>query len=204
MAILSLPASGMSSSTEIVVARYRDVVEISRNMRPADADEILPLIWGHTPENLAALVLAGGELIFVARHGSTPVAAFGAVEIKPSNWQVWAFATPQWPKVVLAVSKYLRRRIMPIVEGRGGNRAECWSLSTHTDAHRWIEMMGGEREATVSDYGPHRKTYHLYAWTRTRMEEKKDVYFRRCQGGARAAHTDAGGAAIRADSVAIE
>jgi|TARA_R110000823_G_scaffold94861_2_gene207246 hypothetical protein len=168
---------------EFVPTCYSDVVHIARNMRELDAEEILPLIWGGTPENLAAVVIAAGGLATVALSGGVPVAAYGATQTRPKCWSVWMFATDQWPKVALSVTRRLKTEVIETIYEVGAVRADCWSMEGHHVAHRWLEMLGAKYEATLEDYGPTRKNFHCYSWTLSRLE-KKNVYRPICPKGS--------------------
>jgi hypothetical protein len=92
------------------------------------------------------------------------------------------FATDLWPAVALSVTRNIRREMMPAMIDSGAVRADCWSMEGHHAAHRWLEVLGAVREATVEDYGPSRKPYHCYSWTRSRLERDGDfdhVHLRR-------------------------
>jgi hypothetical protein len=159
---------------ELVPAAYGDVVFIARNMRELDAEEILPLIWSRKPEDLAAISCATGGIATVALSDGCPVAAYGAYLSRPQMWTVWMFATDRWPEVVSSVTKDIRRRMMPEMLGGDAVRADCWSMEGHNMAHRWLEVLGATREASIEDYGPTRKTFHCYSWTRSRLERDGD------------------------------
>ena len=162
------------SSVKIIDARYPDVVEIARNLRELDAEEIWPVTHAQTPEALALATVAGNALKYVARYGEASVATWGASEVRPRVASVWMFATDKWPKVALSVTRHINRTVMPILISSGCVRAECWSHNNHHVAHRWLELLGATREATVEDYGQNRVPYHCYSWTQTRLE-KDDV-----------------------------
>tara|TARA_R100001594_G_scaffold26371_2_gene51143 strand:+ start:4001 stop:4576 length:576 start_codon:yes stop_codon:yes gene_type:complete len=160
------------SSVNIIDARYPDVVEIARNMRLSDAEEIWPVTIVKTPETLAVATVAGYGLKYVARYGAVPVATWGATEIRPQVASVWMFATDRWPKVALSVTRHINKTVMSILMSEGYVRAECWSHDNHHVAHRWLELLGAVREATVEDYGQNRVPYHCYSWTKTRLESE--------------------------------
>lgn len=159
---------------ELVPAVYGDVVFIARNMRDLDVEEIMPLIWSGKAEDLAAMSCTAGGIAIVALSGGCPVAAYGAFLSRPLMWTVWMFATDRWSEVALAVTKDIKRRIMPQWIDAGAVRCECWSMEGHDTAHRWLESLGATREASIEDYGPSRKTYHCYSWTRSRLERDGD------------------------------
>ena len=172
-------------SVELVPAAYGDVVFIARRMRALDAEEILPLIQTGKPEDLAAGMVAAGGIATVALSDGVPVAAYGAYLGRPQIWTVWMFATDRWPEVALSVTRNIRRSMMPAMLDGDAVRADCWSMEGHDVAHRWLEVLGAVREATVEDFGPTRKSFHCYSWTRSRLERDGgfDHVFRtiRCQ-----------------------
>ena len=157
-------------SVSLVPAIYADVVYIARRMRKRDAEEIFPLTWSGRPEDLAVASVAGG-ISTVALSGDVPVAAWGAIEGRPCFWNVWMFATDRWPEVALSVTRHINREMMPAMINAGAVRADCWSMEGHDDAHRWLELLGAVREASLEDYGANRKVYHCYSWTKSRLED---------------------------------
>tara|TARA_R110000824_G_scaffold329221_1_gene516033 strand:+ start:1069 stop:1656 length:588 start_codon:yes stop_codon:yes gene_type:complete len=142
-------------------------------MRRLDAEEILPLVWTGKPEDLAAASIYGGGYSRVAfANDGAPVAAWGANLTRPLWYSVWMFSTDRWPEVALTVTRSIKRELIPELIDAGAVRADCWSMHGHHVAHRWLECLGARREATLEDYGPSRKTYHCYSWTRTRLERE--------------------------------
>ena len=178
------------SSVNIIDARYPDVVEIARNMRELDAEEIWPVTHAQTPETLAVATVAGSGLKYVARYGAVPVATWGASEMRPKVVSVWMFATDRWPKVALSVTRHINRVVMPILIEAGCVRAECWTHAGHHVAHKWLSILGAVREATVEDYGANRVPYHCYSWTKTRLENE-DVHWTLGTKGAENARANA-------------
>ena len=160
------------SSGNIIEARYADVVYVARNMRACDAEEIWPITIVKTPETLAFGTVSGVGYKFVVGSGGVPVATWGASPIRPGVVTVWMFATDRWPQVALTVTRHIRKELMPALIDAGYVRAECWSHANHHVAHKWLEILGAIREATVEDYGPNRVPYHCYSWTRSRLERE--------------------------------
>ncbi len=165
---------------EIIPACYGDLVYIARNMRALDAEEILPLTWSGKPEDLAQRISVSGGLAHVALSGVMPVATWGANMTRPDFWSVWMFTTDRWPKVALTVTRHIRNELIPALVADGAVRADCWSMEGHDVAHRWLEALGATKEATAEDYGPTRKKFYCYSWTRSRLERDGDFdYVRR-------------------------
>jgi hypothetical protein len=162
-------------SVEIIPAVYSDVVFIARNIRKEDAEEIYPLMFSPTPENLAVSTLHH-QISKVALKDGEPVSVFGAGEHMPKFWKVFMFASAKWPTVALSVTKNIIRDVMPTMIDTGAVRADCWSIESHHQAHQWLETLGAVRESSLEDYSSNRKTYYCYSWTRTRLE-KENVSF---------------------------
>lgn len=160
------------SSGNIIEARYADVVYVARRMRASDAEEIWPITIAKTPEALALGAVYGVGYKFVVGSGAVPVATWGASPTRPGVVSVWMFATDRWPEVALTVTRHIRRELMSTLIDAGYVRAECWSHANHHVAHKWLEILGAIREATVEDYGPNRVPYHCYSWTRSRLERE--------------------------------
>ena len=112
----------------------------------------------------------------VALCGGVPVSAYGAAEIRPKFWTVWMFATDRWPDVALKVTRAIKKDLIPELERRGCNRAECWSSEDHHLAHRWLEVLGAIKECSAEDYGPEKNTYYCYSWTRSRLEREGGLF----------------------------
>ena len=160
------------SSGNIIEARYADVVYVARRMRASDAEEIWPITIAKTPEALALGAVYGVGYKFVVGSGAVPVATWGASPTRPGVVSVWMFATDRWPEVALTVTRHIRRELMSTLIDAGYVRAECWSHANHHVAHKWLEILGAIKEATVEDYGPNRVPYHCYSWTRSRLERE--------------------------------
>lgn len=138
-------------------------------MRDLDRDEILPLTWSGAPEDIAMWAAHLGGLSNVALAETRPVAAFGAYEIMPKFWNVWMFATDDWPLVAMKVTRTIIREWTPIIFESDAQRMDCWSMDGHDVAHRWLEVLGARREASLENYGATGKTFHCYSWTRDQI-----------------------------------
>lgn len=143
-----------------------DLLYVADNMREWDAREIFATRWTDDRADLAAAVLACGEFGWVAGDGGLPVAAFGASPSWNGVWQVWMFATDDWPKVALGVTRFIKKVMIPALEEVGCHRAECRSMEGHVVAHRWLEALGAHKESELKHYGRDGQTFYLYCWTR--------------------------------------
>jgi hypothetical protein len=149
---------------EITLDRVRHVTE---NMRAKDREEIYATRWADDSEDLAQSVIACRPMGFVAAaDDGEAVAVFGVHQMWPGVYSVFMFATDRWQDVSLSVTKFALRIMIPSVMSDGFVRAECRSLSTHDQAHRWLEMLGAYKESEHRCYGKNGETFFTYSWTK--------------------------------------
>jgi len=145
---------------------------ITTNMRSRDKDEIYATRWDDCPDFLAEQAAGSGGFQWLARVGEEPAAAIGATPLWPNVWSVWAFGTKSWPRCVLSLTKHVKRVMIPALHQAGAHRAECRALKTHTEACRWLEMLGARKEAELAGFGRQREDFNLYVW------RQSDVFLR--------------------------
>lgn len=140
-----------------------DLLYVADNMRDWDKREIYATRWTDDPSSLADAILAGGEFGWVAGD-ERPIAAFGAIPVWPGVWSVWMFATDEWPKVALGVTRFIKKVMIPAIRETGAHRAECRSHSDHLEAQRWLECLGAHKESEIPNFGREGETFYLYSW----------------------------------------
>jgi hypothetical protein len=140
---------------------------VAARMRDCDRDEIFATRWENDPQKIAEETMTCARFGAVAWHEDEPVAVVCAMPLWPGVWTVAMYATAKWPAVALAVTRWLRRELMPDVAATGAHRVECRSLATHVMAHRWLERLGARCDGVLTDYGRHREAFYVYAWTLT-------------------------------------
>lgn len=128
-----------------------DVLDVARNMRPADREEFLASLKGVSeadmPEYLANLY-GDADTSFCAYLNDDPVAIGAAVPVSGELLRIGMFATPDFPRIAFSLTKFVRNRLFPAYVARGFVRIECLSLATYSDAHRWIRTLGLDQEQT--------------------------------------------------------
>lgn len=100
-----------------------------------------------------------------ASIGDRPVAFGATIEARPNVLTLLFFATDEFPAIALGLTRFIRQRLFPAQRAAGAHRIECVSIDSHTDAHRWIEILGLEREAEMPGYGKAGETFYQFAWT---------------------------------------
>lgn len=143
-----------------------DLLYVADNMREWDAREIFATRWTDDRADLANAILGCGEFGWIAGDGGLPIAAFGASPSWNGVWQVWMFATDDWPKVALGVTRFIKKVMIPALEEVGCHRAECRSMEGHAVAHKWLEALGAHKESELKHYGRDGQMFYLYCWTR--------------------------------------
>jgi hypothetical protein len=137
---------------------------VAKNLRERDKKEIFACRWHDDPKDLALDVQGYGDFQWTAFVDKTPVALVGATPVWPNVWSVWAFGTDNWPKVVLSLTKHIKRSIIPTLLEHGVHRAECRALKEHEEACKWLEMLGAQKETELAGFGRQREDFILYVW----------------------------------------
>jgi len=142
------------------------VASVARNMRERDRTEVYATQWRDDPDDLARMVGLSGAMRWAVTLDGEPVAAIGVTPRWPKVWSAWAFGTDKWPKVVIPVTRHVRRFMLPGVYSTGALRVDCMALASHTDARRWLEYLGAIPEKTVDNWGKNGEKFVSYVWTR--------------------------------------
>lgn len=153
----------MSFEVVITEPNLLALAYISMNLRAEDADEIYAgAITG--PDMLAGETMRTGGVHWIAWVDNTPVASFGGHQAWPGVWNIWMWATDNWPKVALSVTRHIKRVMIPELVRRGAHRGQCASAVGHTTAHAWLESLGLKSEGVLSGYGRQQQDFLMYAW----------------------------------------
>ena len=137
---------------------------VARNMREWDRREIFATRVDDDPENLVHDVARCGPITWVAGRDSDPIAAFGCAPLWPGVWSMWLFATDKFGDIGISMTRLVTKAIVPMMIEAGAHRLEARSMEGHTDAQRWLEVIGARREGTLARYGRNKEDFHVYAW----------------------------------------
>jgi hypothetical protein len=151
--------------------RLRHVVT---HMRKRDADEIYALRWDDDPEQIVrGLLPLCGAMCWIWERDGVPVSVQGVIPARPGVWEVFAFGTDDWPRVVLDMTRHARSFIIPALLRAGFRRAECRALASHTDSRKWIEALGAVEECVLERYGRADETFVAYVWWPERVHRRR-------------------------------
>lgn len=162
----------------MAVVSYEALAFIVQNMREKDRQEVfatafpLPEDSQTTDDELFIRQTYDASTRegcgWVAFSEGEPIAAIGISMMWPGVASVWMFATESFPKIALPLTRWAKKTIIQIMNDAGLHRAQCWSLGSHGEAHRWLLHLGAEQEAVVEGYGRDGETFHLFGWVKGR------------------------------------
>lgn len=145
---------------------FDDVLTVARNMRERDRAEIYATTYGADPTELARNAVATGDFRWGAYLDGRPVAMFGAYPRWPRVWTAWAFATDDFHRVAVSMTRHMLRFCMPALLASGAHRVDAMALASHRDSRSWMEITGARAEFTVENWGKNGEKFVQYVWTR--------------------------------------
>lgn len=152
---------------ETIAARPDLVAPVAHNMRAWDRREIFATRFDDDADAVADYTTQLGPLAWVAGNDDGPIAAFGCAPMWRGVWSMWLFATDDFGRIGISMTKLIVRTIVPMLFEAGAHRLEARSMEGHDDAQRWLEMIGAKREGTCSGYGRDGQDFHTYTWGRS-------------------------------------
>ncbi|WP_068314938.1 hypothetical protein [Polycladidibacter hongkongensis] len=153
-----------------VDASFEFVRYVAARMRERDYDEFVSMGWCRDREELADSLASrygsakGVEVAFTDE--GIPAAVGGALELRPGVVTLLFFATPEFDKIKVGLTKYFLRFLLPAILNGGAHRVECVTMEAHEGVHRWLEILGLKREAEHAAYGRSGQKYYTYAWVK--------------------------------------
>lgn len=149
----------------ILPLEWRSVLHVALYIREVDRLELDAGMWAYDAPAVARATVGLSRFGGVAAlDDGTPAAVVAAMETTPGVYDVGMYATEDWHKVALGLTRWGLRSLKPAMLAAGGHRAECRSIEWHHEAHRWLELLGFVREAVLPDVGKNRETFIQFAW----------------------------------------
>ena len=133
-----------------------DVLEVASNLRPKDMAELTAANPGHDADSIPLLMAdryGDAETSLGAWLDEEPIAIGAIVPTSPGVAHIGLFATDDFPRIALAMTRFIRNRLIPQYEAHGFTRFECASIAGYDEAHRWIETLGLQRADTLAGFG---------------------------------------------------
>lgn len=147
-------------------ATAMDVAFVAWNMREQDQREFMALSHFNDQAGLATdlgqrFVTAAPICAFLEEE---PVAIGACFELRPNVISLGFFATDKFPSVAIALTRFIKDRLLPEYKKAGVHRIECLSIEGNDSAHRWLNTLGLSKEASFPGYGKAGETFHQFAW----------------------------------------
>ncbi|WP_146071428.1 hypothetical protein [Bosea lathyri] len=158
----------MATQMRIEPASPAAVLAVASRMRERDQHEFMATSYARTSDELAQDMVrryAGLPGAICALDGTDPVAIGAMIEARPNVLTLLFFATNEMPRIAISLTSFITKRLFPPQREAGVHRIECVSIIDHTDAHRWIKILGLKQEATMPGYGKGGETFFQFAWT---------------------------------------
>ena len=149
----------------IEAATIEGVNYVNRRMSSLDLLEIGAISFTEDPEIIGQQLFQmceNGYAWIFSRDGK-PEAFYGCHEGIPGIWFVCGFRTDDFHKVKFTVSKFIKKRIIPILMGQGARKAI--SL-VRGQGNEWLQMLGAKPLVTYKDWGKDGSDYTLLCWDR--------------------------------------
>lgn len=121
-----------------------------------DLEEVFAL---HGHRNLKIIVdsiMSQASFSWLAWDEDEPIAVFGAFPSgTPGVWMTFLLTTPQFGRIALPLTKFIRKGIIPVLFGElNVRRLQADLHEKHVHIHRWVKTLGAEEEGRMKGYSP--------------------------------------------------
>lgn len=130
---------------EIEPATAGDVQQVAVRMRAGDYDEFSAISFAQDRQHLAEILAARyGDRhdVLVGLWKGRPACIGGFVMGRPNVVSLLFFATDEFRSIGLGITRFIRQNLFPKLEAQGVHRFEAVSLATHSEAHKWLLLLG--------------------------------------------------------------
>lgn len=142
---------------------HETVLHVVRNMRERDKEEIYNLRFDDNPFVIMNDVMGRRDFAWVAWLDGKPAAVFGGAPLHPGVWSMFAFATDEFPRLALGLTRFAKKTVIPMLLGEmGAHRLQCETHEKHASAHHWLKLLGAGCESVKKGYGRDGADYFVY------------------------------------------
>jgi RimJ/RimL family protein N-acetyltransferase len=157
-----------------------DLLDLTRNMRQADAEEIFALRADKDPDQLAFRLyraMPGAVYACVFGLDSEPRAigflGLWAKDETGGLCEVAMFAREGFPQLAAAFVRHVRLTLIPFLMDAGLRRVECRTLESYSSSRRLLRACGAVEEAVLPDFAPSGQSFVLCAWRRSDFSKNR-------------------------------
>lgn len=149
----------------IVKASWPDILEVCLNLREDDFLEVMATRWTNDPYDFAADIARAPGGKFAVIHNEKPVCILGVATSTPGVGQGWLVGTTEIGLAGVEVAKAAKKIISTLFEN-DVHRIQAYSASFHTQAHKWLELIGFKKESVMKSFGKDGTDFYCYAITK--------------------------------------
>lgn len=153
---------------KIDIAAPGEIRAVALAMRERDVDEFSAVNFADTREELAALFEAryeGNPAVMCACWKDRPACIGGALENRPGVASLLFYATDEFPKIALPMTRWLRNELFPRLLDEGGiHRIEAAALDGRKDVRAWLYTLGLQPETgPLFGYGKRGEPFIMFS-----------------------------------------
>lgn len=152
---------------KIEQATAEQIHDVALEMRARDFDEFRAANEADTREDMAALMvrkLGNREDILCASWRDEPICIGGFILIRPRVIALMLYATDEFPRIGLPLTRFIVRQMMPRLEKAGVHRFEAQSLAGYDQVHAWLKTLGLVQETgPLLNYGRNGEAFIQFA-----------------------------------------
>lgn len=128
-----------------------------------DADRI-ELAATRDPDDYEGLALDAWKspIRKVVLDDALPIFAFGANPVGSDLAAVWGFKTPKGWNAIRAVTKHIRKFMIPQLRAMGIRHAACLVHADNRASRKWLSHLDFQPRATLREFGTHNEEMILY------------------------------------------
>lgn len=139
-------------------------------LRQPDKDEVAGILGDVTLDELTGYILAmpGRKMLAMDPSdatGRTIYAVGGLVPYRKGEIEVWMLGTDTFKQSYISMTRAIKHDILAPAKVAGAKRLFCRSIGTHTEAHRWLEILGAKCERDEKGFGINGEDFKTYAWS---------------------------------------
>ena len=81
-------------------------------------------------------------------------------------WNLGLFATDNFQKIHLSLTKLIINSIIPVLDNANAHRVEAQSIDGYEVVHNWLKFLGLKEESVLKGYGRNKEDFINFAWIR--------------------------------------
>jgi len=98
---------------------------------------------------------------WVFSYNGQPEAFYGVCETLPGIWSVFGFGTENFYKIKYTVTKFIKKRVIPIVVAKNARKAVAL---VRGDGNKWLQFLGAKIEVVLKGWGKDGSNYTMLTW----------------------------------------